>query len=115
MELKVIRLDHNIRLIRLIGTLDVSGTGEIESRFATQCAGNNARVIVDLSEADFLASVGIRMLKLIAKSVVRGGGKMVILNPVPDVKRVLEATGIPDIIPVYSYLESAETVLMASK
>ena len=38
---------------------------------------------------------------------------MVLLNPNPDVLNVLEITGIPAIIPVYSHLESAETILMA--
>ena len=49
---------------------------------------------------------------LTAKSVTRRGGKMVILNPIPDVQWVLEVTGIPAIIPIYSSLESAETVLI---
>jgi anti-anti-sigma regulatory factor len=42
------------------------------------------------------------------------GGKMVIVNPITDVKQVLEVTGIPAIIPIYYSFESAETVLMAS-
>ena len=71
-------------------------------------------MVVDLSEVDFLASMGIRLLTLTAKSVASRGGKMVLLNPIPDVQSVLEITGIPAIIPVYSYLESAETVLIAS-
>ena len=71
-------------------------------------------MVVDLSDVDFLASIGIRLLALTARSVASRGGKMVLLNPTPDVQSVLEIIGIPAIIPVYSYLESAETVLMAS-
>ena len=39
------------------------------------------------------------------------GGEMVILNPIPNVQHVLEVTGIPAIIPIYSSFESAETIL----
>jgi len=39
---------------------------------------------------------------------------MVIFNPTEDVLNVLEMTGIPSIIPIYSSLESAEAVLLAS-
>jgi len=39
---------------------------------------------------------------------------MVLLNPIPEVQHVLEVTGMPAIIPIYSHLESAETVLPAS-
>jgi anti-anti-sigma factor len=71
-------------------------------------------VVVDLSEVDFLASIGIRLLTLTAKSIASRGGRMVLLNPTADVQHVLEVTGIPAIIPVYSYLESAETILMTA-
>jgi len=113
MELHYKELDNNIRWITLIGRLDIIGTGEIETKFAGYSAGEKVRVIVDLSEVDFLSSIGIRLLMLTAKSVTSRGGKIVILNPTPDVQNVLEISGIPAIIPIYSHLESAETVLMA--
>ncbi len=113
MQLEYKELDNGIRLIELTGTLDIIGTGEIETKFTGYCAGDKVRVVVDLSGVDFLASIGIRLLILTAKSVASRGGKMVILNPIPEVEHVLDVTGIPAIIPIYSHLESAETVLMA--
>ena len=114
MELQYSELEQDFRLIKLTGRLDIIGKAGIETKFAGYCSGENARVVVDLSEVDFLASIGIRLLTLTAKSVASRGGKMVLLNPMPDVQSVLEITGIPAIIPIYAYLESAETVLMAS-
>ena len=114
MQLQYSELDKDIRLIKLTGRLDVIGTGEIETRFAGYCTGDNVRVVIDLSEVDFLASIGIRLLTLTAKSVSRRGGRMVLIKPNPSVQNVLEITGIPAVIPVYSHLESAETVLMAA-
>jgi anti-sigma B factor antagonist len=114
MDLQYSELDNNIRLIKLNGRLDISGTSEIETKFAAYCGGEKVRVVVDLAEVDFLASIGIRLLMLNAKSVASRGGKMVLLNPTPDVQNVLEITGIPAIIPIYSHFESAETILMAS-
>ena len=113
MELQYSELENNIRMIKLVGKLDIIGVGEIETRFAGYCAGEGVRVVVDLSEVDFLASIGIRLLTLTAKSVASRGGKMVLLKPTPAVREVLEITGIPAIIPVYSHLESAETILLA--
>lgn len=113
MELDYSETDNAIRLIKLSGKLDILGTGEIETRFAGYCAGEKVRVVVDLSEVDFLASIGIRLLILTAKSIDSRGGKMALLNPTPDIKDVLEITGIPAIIPIYDSFESAETALMA--
>ena|SRR5688572_26686491 len=114
MELQYNELNNNIRSLKLIGTLDVIGVGNIETKFAGYCSGNNVRVLVDLSEVDFLASIGIRLLILTAKSIASRGGRMVLLSPIPEVLNVLEITGIPAIIPIYSSLESAETVLLHS-
>ena len=113
MELHYTDLDNNIRMIKLVGDLDILGVGAIETRFAGYCAGENPRVLVDLSEVNFLASIGIRLLTLTAKSVASRGGRMVLLHPTPDVRHVLEITGIPAIIPIYDGLESAQTVLLA--
>jgi anti-anti-sigma factor len=114
MELHYSELDNNIRLIKLNGKFDIVGTGQIENKFAGYCGGEKARVVVDLSGVDFLASIGIRLLMLTAKAVASRGGKMVLLNPAPDVHHVLDITGIPAIIPIHSQLESAETTLIAS-
>lgn len=113
MVLEYSELDHKIRLVKLIGRFDIAGTNEIEARFSAYCAQDNARVIVDLSEVDFLASSGIRLLTLNAKGVASRGGRMVLLDPIPDVRHILEITGIPAIIPIYSQLEAAERALMA--
>ena len=114
MKIQYSELDNNIRMIKLIGTLDVIGTGEIEAEFSGYCAGRNVRVVVDLSEVDFLASTGIRLLTSTAKSVANRGGRMALVNPIPEVQHMLEIIGIPEFIPMYSHLESAETVLMAT-
>lgn len=113
MELQYSELDNNIRMIKLIGKLDIAGVGQIETQFAGYCSGEKVRVVVDLTDVDFLASIGIRLLTLTAKSVAGRGGKMVLLNPSPEVQHVLEMTGIPAMIPIYSHFESAETILMA--
>jgi len=114
MELQLHTMDNGIRFIKLIGKLDKKGTGEIENKFIDSCAGDKVRVVVDLSEVQFLVSAGIRLLKQTAKSLAKRSGKMALINPIPEVLHVLEVTGTPAIIPIYSHIESAETVLLAN-
>ncbi len=114
MQMDFIELDHGIRLIKLTGRLDILGVGQIETSFAGYCSGEKPLVLVDLSGVDFLASIGIRLFILNAKAVANRGGKMVLLNPAPDVYNVLEVSGIPSIIPLYSSFESAEAVLLSA-
>lgn len=112
MELQYSELGNKIRLIKLIGKLDIIGVGAIETKFTGYCAGDGARVLVDLSGVEILASIGIGLLVVSAKSLSSRGGRMVLLSPTSEVKSVLEITGIPAIIPIYDGLESAETVLL---
>jgi anti-anti-sigma factor len=112
MEIQYNTTKSGIRQIKLIGRLDIVGTGEIETKFTGYCAGSGVRVMVDLSKVDFLASIGIRLLILTAKSVAKRGGRMALLTPTPEVHNVLEIAGIPAIIPIYSEYESAEAVLL---
>lgn len=112
MQIQVEELNNGISLIKLDGTLDIMGANEIEIKFSGYCSGDNARVIVDMAGVNYLASIGIRLLMLNAKAMASRNGKMVLLNPIPDVLSVLEITGIPAIIPIYSKIESAETILL---
>ena len=113
MEIQYDELSNGIRMIKLAGSLDIMGVNEIEIKFTGYCAGEKVKVVVDLSAVDFMASIGIRLLMTNAKSLLSRSGRMVLLNPISDVRNVLDMTGIPDIIPVYEQFESAEAVLLA--
>lgn len=107
MQLEYSQLDSGIRLIKLDGILDMNGTYSIEVDFVRYCAGENVRVLVDLSKVSYLSSIGIPMLINSARSVLRHGGKMVLLSPQKAVEDVLEMAGISMIIPVHADLETA--------
>ena len=113
MELQYSELNNGIRSIKLIGKLDADGFNQVDLKFTAHCAGDNIRVVVDISGVTFLASIGIRMLIMNARSLATRNGKIALLKPNSDVLNVLEMTGIPAIIPVYSSQESAETILLS--
>src|ERR1043165_551642 len=107
MRLQYSELENGIRLIKLNGTLDIHGTDAIEVEFVRRCIGENLRVIVDLSKVNYISSIGIPMLINSAKSVVRHGGKLVLLHPQRAVEDILELAGIPLIIPICESLDKA--------
>ena len=111
MKLQASELDGGIRLIKLIGALDMTGTYSIEVEFVRQCDGDNVQVIVDLSKVNYLSSIGIPMLINTAKAVASRGGKLALLNPQQNVSDVLDIVGIQQIIPIYTDLETAKADL----
>lgn len=111
MKLQSSELDGDIRLIKLVGALDMTGTYSIEVAFVRQCDGDNVHVIVDLSKVNYLSSIGIPMLINTAKAVAGRGGKLVLLSPQQNVSDVLDIVGIQQIIPVYTDLATAKASL----
>ena len=107
MKLEYIELQYGIRLIKLDGRLDLNGTYSIEVQFVNHCAGDNVRVLVDLSEVSYVSSVGIPMLVNTAKSVVSRGGTMAFVSPQENVVKVLELVGVSQVIPIYPDQKSA--------
>ena len=111
MRLQYNDLDHSTRLIKLSGTLDIYGVGDVEVDFVRLCTGDNVCVLVDLSKVDYISSIGIPLLINSAKSLARQGGKMALLHPNKSVENVLELTGIPLIIPIYENVQAAVSEL----
>jgi anti-sigma B factor antagonist len=107
MELQYTELENGVRVITLIGTLDMQGTFSVEVQFARLCAGEKIHVLVDLSKVTYLSSIGIPMLINTARSVASQGGRMGLVGPIYDVHRVLEITGVPQIIPIYHDFDTA--------
>ncbi len=114
MELQYSEIENGIQVLKLVGVLDVQGVDAIDTKFAGYSTGDKSKVLVDMSEVEFLTSIGIRLLVTTAKSVANRGGKLVLLNPNENVKGVLEMTGIMDIIPIHSSLQEAVADLSAS-
>ncbi|SRR5260221_4743872 len=112
MKLEYSELDNGIRVIKLIGRLDMEGTHTIDKQFVEHCAGDNVFVLIDLSQVNYLSSIGIPMLITSAKGVASRGGRMAFLNPQANVKSVLDITGVSNMIRIYKDLETAKERLM---
>lgn len=101
------QLQNGITKINLSGRMDIEGVAQIEIKFAGMSSAPNSAIIVDMTEVPYMSSIGIRALLMNAKSVGKRGGKLVLLNPAPNVRNVLETSGIDQIIPLYSDLNEA--------
>jgi anti-anti-sigma factor len=100
---------EHLRRIVISGRLDTTGTRSIASQLVELADGSRKAVVVDLSDVKFLASVGIGALITSAKAVKAAGGKMaVVVDKGSSVMMSLEATGLNELIPVFTSLSDAE-------
>ncbi len=106
MEMSIEAFSDSGTQVVLNGRLDMQGAQKIDLPFSA-LAGSHRRVIVDLSQVAFMASMGIRTLVLTAKSIKSKGGRLILLDPIGAVEKVLVESGIDTIIPITHGLDAA--------
>jgi len=82
----------DVNEVKLVGKLDVKAAREAEEAFSgiSEQAPN---VVLDMSELDYIASAGLRLLKRLRGSVRDNGGTLVLRGVQEDVMEVFEMTG----------------------
>lgn len=111
MRLESFELSDNTRQLSLDGRLDLEGTQSVEQKFSFAATIQPLNVIVDLSAVTFLASIGIRMLLTAARAQASRGGKMVLAAPQDPVRKVLEAAGVDQLVPISADVAAARASL----
>ena len=111
MQLESELLENHILKITLDGRLDIAGTAAIDMKFKALTATRKAAILVDMSRVSFLASSGTRTLLSCAQTNSKRGGKMILFNPQPLVRDVLNTSGVAALIPIYDDLEAAKESL----
>ena len=111
MKIDVLETQSGITKLVLSGRMDIQGAMTADMTFSVT-AGAKKKVVVDLSDVTFMASLGLNALMASAKSMANKGGRMVLLNPQPDVEQVLETTGVSTVIPIVRDMQSASALLV---
>ena len=107
-------IGDNLRRISISGRLDMEGTDSVGAQLVELATAPRKGVVVDLSGVRFLASIGIRSLIQSAKAVEKRGGKLVLLvSQGSQVVMSLEATGIDQLIPIFTNDRDAEKAAVA--
>ena len=107
MQFESVDLPGEIVRLKLTGRLDVVGTEAINDRFTFATTARPAKIVVDLSGVNFLASIGIRLLLTSARAQASRGGKMILAAPQPIVRQVLKTAGIDRLVGIFEDVETA--------
>jgi anti-anti-sigma factor len=106
MRLETEEIAPGVTKVNLTGRLDIGGTQEIDAQF-NALAGAQRALIVDLTQVDFIASLGLRLLIVGARTVRRLGGRMVLFRPPIAVEAALISSGTDNVVPIWRNLDEA--------
>jgi anti-sigma B factor antagonist len=93
--------------VALQGKLDAAGVREVDLKLTSQTVARRRPAVIDLTEVEFIGSLGISMLFVIARSLRLHGAGMAVIVGSPSVKGALEMTQIEDVISVVATREEA--------
>ena len=112
MDLQVAHI-QGVTKVALAGRLDTAGVSRIEARFSASVVPGGKPAVVDLTEVEFLASLGIRMLISTARTLSMKGGKLAMYGANPAVLEIIETASLQDIIPLAASEDEAIALVRA--
>ena len=110
--MEVTNINGNITKVKLNGRLDTPGVGQIETRFVATLVPAGKSAIVDLSDVEFVASMGIRMLISVARGMQLRQAKMALYGVPSLVQETFDHVALADIIPIGA--DEAEALQLVS-
>jgi anti-anti-sigma factor len=111
MKWTVVDLENGLTRLAVSGRMDIEGSLAVDPVFA-QVAEEKTKVVADISNLTFLASLGLRTLVRSCKTLAAKGGNLVLLGAQPGVEKVLKTSGVNTIIPVVADMSEAEDILL---
>ncbi len=86
--------------VTLAGRLDTPGVGRVETRFLASLVPEGNSAIVDLSQVNFVSSLGIRMILSAARSLKARQATLAIYGAQASVAQVFDFAALGQIIPI---------------
>jgi anti-sigma B factor antagonist len=87
-------------VVRLVGEADAT-TQALADVLIAEAAKKPRVLLVDASELTFIDSAALHVLVQAGRKLSANGGRLALVSPGPQVARVLQLTGLDQIIPVH--------------
>lgn len=97
----------DVLVVELPARLDAVGVASIESDLSETIAGHQGKVLVDLSNVSFVASLALRMMLTNLKSVQQLGGDLRLSGLQPQISEIFRKSRFDTLFKIYPDRETA--------
>ena len=94
-------------MLRIIGKLDASTSKGLEDKILAVIGGGQSKLIVNLSQLDYISSAGLRVFLLAAKRMNETNGKFILCSLQAPVKQVFDIAGFSSFLTLAASTEEA--------
>ena len=106
-EFETAEVDPGTTVISPRGRLDMMAASELRGLVTESVGAGSRRLVVDLSETQFMDSSGLGALIAGLKTTRQAGGDLRIARPTEQVRMVLELTQMNTVLRPYASVEAA--------
>ncbi|MBF6025338.1 STAS domain-containing protein [Lysobacter niastensis] len=99
--------------IALGGRLDTHSYDELDRRLAPVLASNIQSLVLDLASLEYISSAGVRSIFKARKALASRNGKVLVLNPQPQIKKVFDVVKAVPLNEIFTSTEEADAYLDA--
>jgi anti-sigma B factor antagonist len=114
LEINESRIEPDITVLHISGRLELGGESQrLEELVAWLVGDGRLRVLLDLTQVDYIDSAGIGALAMIGGQVKHAGGRLALLVREGRVKRVLQFARLDEIMSLAETVEQAVARLIS--
>lgn len=103
----------DVRVIHLIGALDVSTTMQLRNELDRVTSAPSDRVLLDLSDVPSVDGSGLGVLVAAPRRASKVGARFALADPHERVARTLERTGSDGLVDIHRSVDSGTHALMS--
>ena len=99
--------------VALAGRLDTHTHTELDAKLAPLLDSAIRSLVLDLEDLNYISSAGVRSLFKARKALAARGGKVVVVNPQPQIQKVFDVVKAVPLNEIFSTVEEADAYLDA--
>jgi len=109
---EVISADATCTHVRLRGSLDIAGTSSVSVKFIASTAAKRQHVLLDMSEVEFVSSIGLGMLTQVVRALAPEGKRVVLVAPSAAVAGVVRTSRLDAVMPIAETMDAARALIV---
>jgi anti-sigma B factor antagonist len=106
-RIRVLQAAGRDAVIQVTGEVDLVGSYSFKEHITRVLEEGTARVVIDLSAADYLDTNGLGALWEVGKRFTREGRELAIVCPEGKVRSALASTGLDQVMEIHATLDTA--------
>jgi anti-anti-sigma factor len=99
-EMSINPVEDRLVKVTFSGRLDAAAVDRVETRFVASVVPNGNSAIIDLSELEYIATLGVRMLVTVARSLRMKQAKMALYGVDEPVKWLFDTIALQQLVEI---------------